>query len=153
MIQCRLCNFSCNILGKPNAASRTVLMNIDALYLTPPVVTSKLQFQNTLIIATVLSICYLSQLKHLDMNAILSGKHARCTSFKAKTIEPLGINKRDELAWLCNRYLFFGLFFSAATPYHVIPCIFCLLLHSSIYSVYSWFFLKNVMKTGIGQSK
>ena len=34
----------CNILGKPNAASRTVLMNIDALYLTPPVVTSKSQF-------------------------------------------------------------------------------------------------------------
>ena len=26
---------------EPNAASRTVLMNIDALYLTPPVVTSK----------------------------------------------------------------------------------------------------------------
>ena len=73
-------------------------MNIDALYLTPTVVTSKPQFQNTLIIATVLSICYLSQLKHLDMNAILSGKHVRCTSFKAKTIVPLGINKRDELA-------------------------------------------------------
>ena len=70
---------------------------------------------------------------------------------KAKTIEPLGINKLDELA-LCNRYLFFGLFFLAATPYHVLPCNFCLLLYSSIFSVYSWFFLINLMKTGIGQS-
>ena len=72
-------------------------MNIDALYLTPPVVTSKPQFQNTFY-SHCASICYLSQLKHLDMNAIVSGKHARRTSFKAKTIEPLGINKRDELA-------------------------------------------------------
>ena len=33
------------ILGKPNATSRTVLMNIDALNLTPPVVTSEPQFR------------------------------------------------------------------------------------------------------------
>ena len=40
----------CNILWKPSAASKTILMNVDALYLTPPpppVVTSKPQFQNT----------------------------------------------------------------------------------------------------------
>ena len=38
--------------------------------------------------------CYLSQLKHLDiMNAIArSAPHSY-----AKTVEPLGINKRDEL--------------------------------------------------------
>ena len=47
-----------------------------------------------------------------------------------------------------------GLFFLVATPYHVIPYNFRLLFHSSIYSaVYSWFFLINMMKTGIGQSK
>ena len=72
----------CNILGKPNAASRTVLMNIDALYLTPQVVTSKPQFQNTFsAIATRFPICYLSLLKHLDMNAIVLGKQVRRTSF------------------------------------------------------------------------
>ena len=47
-----------NILGKLNAASRTVLMNIDALYLTPPVVTFKPQFQDTFsAIATLFPIC------------------------------------------------------------------------------------------------
>ena len=70
------------------------------------------------------------------------------------TIEPLRMNKRDELYSLCNLYLLGGLFFLVATPYHVIPYNFRLLFHSSIYSaVYSWFFLINMMKTGIGQSK
>ena len=78
MIQCRLCNLH----GKENAAPRTVLMNIDALCLTHPVVTSKPQFQNTFsAIATLFPICYLSQLKYLDMNAIVFGKHVRRTSF------------------------------------------------------------------------
>ena len=74
-------------------------------------------------------------------------------SHKDKNIEPLGMNKGDELLSLCNLYLFFGLFFLAATPYHVIPCNSRLLFYSSIYSVYSWFFLINLMKTAIGQSK
>ena len=62
-------------------------------------VTSKLQFQNTfLAIVTLLPICYLSQLKHLDMNAIVLREHARRPLIhKEKTIEPLGIKKRDEL--------------------------------------------------------
>ena len=61
-------------LGKPNAASRAVLMNMDALYLILPVVTSKQQFLNTFpAIATLFPICYLTQLKHLDMNAIVVG--------------------------------------------------------------------------------
>ena len=46
---------------------------------------------------------------------------------KAQTIEPLGMNKRDEQQSLCNLYLFFGLYFLAATPYHVIPSNFRLL--------------------------
>ena len=56
---------------------------------------------------------------------------------KAKNIEPLGMNKRDELLSLCNLYLFFGLFFLATTPfnYHVIPCKSRLLFYSSICSV------------------
>ena len=48
----------------------------------PPVVTSKPQFQNTFsATATLFPICYLSQLKHLDMKAIVLGKHLRRTSF------------------------------------------------------------------------
>ena len=40
------------------------------------------QFQNTSsAIATLFPICYLSQLKHLDMNAIVLGKYVRRTSF------------------------------------------------------------------------
>ena len=54
---------------------------------------------------------------------------------KAKNIEPLGMNKRDELLSLCNLYLVFGLFFLATTPYHVIPCKSRLLFYSSICSV------------------
>ena len=67
-----------NILWKPNAASRTVLMNIDAMFLTPQIVTSKPQFKNAF---SAFPICYLSQLKHLNMNAFIPGKHARRTSF------------------------------------------------------------------------
>ena len=135
-------------------------MDIDALYLTPPVVTSNTpQFQNTFsAIATLFPICYLSQLKRL--NAIVLEKpraswKAREAHLipKAKTIEPLGMNKRDQPQALCYLYLFFGLFFLAATPYRVIPCNFRLLFYSSIYSVYSWFFLINLMKTFIGRSK
>ena len=113
------------------------------------------QFQNTSsAIATLFPICYLSQLKHLDMNAIVSGKHARSTSF--------GKPKPSNLwEWTnvtnYNHYVIFnfflGLFFLAASPYHVIPCNFCLLFYSSIYSVYSCFFLINLIKTSIGQSK
>ena len=75
-------------------------MNIDALYVTPPIVTSKPQFQNaSSAIATPFPICYLSVLKHLDMNVIVLRKHVRRASF----IKPkpsslcLGMNKRDEL--------------------------------------------------------
>ena len=67
-----------NILWNPNAGSRTVLMNIDALFLTPQIVTSKPQLKNAF---STFPICYLSQLKHLDMNAFIPGKHARRTSF------------------------------------------------------------------------
>ena len=43
---------------------------------------SKPQFQNTSsATVTLFPICYLSHLKHLDMNAIVLGKHARCPSF------------------------------------------------------------------------
>ena len=47
------------------------------------------------------------------MNAIVLGNHVWGAS---------GMNKRDEQYSLCNLYLFFGLFYLAATPYHVIPC-------------------------------
>ena len=54
----------------------------DALYLIPPVVTSKQHFQNTLTaIATLFPIRYLSLLKYLEMNVIVLAKHMRRTSF------------------------------------------------------------------------
>ena len=98
-------------------------------------------------------ICYLSQLKHLDMNAIVLGKHARRTSFlKPKPSRVWewtnGTNNNH-----CVIFIFFWLLFLAATPYHVIPCNFLLLFFSGIYSVYLWFFLINLMNTGIGQWK
>ena len=74
-------------------------LDIEALYFTPPVVTSKPQLQNTFsAIATLFPICYLSLvLKHLDINAIVLGTSEAHFTHKAKTIEPLEMNKRDEL--------------------------------------------------------
>ena len=46
---------------------------------------------------SVTYIGYLSQLKHLDMNAIVSGKHARRTSFGKPKPSNLCMNKRNEL--------------------------------------------------------
>ena len=48
---------------------------------------------------------------------------------------------------------FFRFIFLSSHTLHVIPCNFRLLFYSSIYSVYSGFFLINLMKTVIGQSK
>ena len=81
MIQCHLCIKFAIFWGKPNAASRTVFRYRRPNF-TPPVVTSKPQFQNTFsAIAILFPICYLSLvLKHLDMNAIVSGKQVRRTS-------------------------------------------------------------------------
>ena len=82
--------------------------------------------------------CYLSQLKHLDMKAIVLGKHVRRTSFIKPKPSTLcrQMNKLEEQKSLCNLYLFFGLFFLAATPYHVIPCNFLLFFYSSISILY-----------------
>ena len=69
-----------SILGKPNAALKTVLINIDVLYLTLLVVIPR--FQNTFLAATIQKlICYLSPLKNLLMNAILLEKRAKRTYF------------------------------------------------------------------------
>ena len=83
-----------------------------------------------LCILFLVRLCHLGLHNNIIMNAIVLGKHVRRTSF----IQP----KPSSLL--------------AATPYRVIPCNFLLLFYSSIYSVYSWFFLIN-LKTGIGQSK
>ena len=134
-------------------------MSIDAPYLTPPVVTSQPQFQNTFLSNShsVSHTLLIPILKHLDVNAIVLGKAREAHLIhKVKTIEPLGMNKRDEsiiIIMYLNIYLFFGLFFFAATRHHVITCNFRLLFYSSMYPVNSWFFSINLMKTGIGQSK
>ena len=68
MIQCDLCNLQYIVETKRRLKDA---LYIDALYLTPPVVTFKPQFQNSFsAIAALFPICYLSQLKHLDMNAM-----------------------------------------------------------------------------------
>ena len=143
-------------MGDRLAVAAELFWNCGLGVTVPPVVTSKPQFQNTFsAIATLFPICYLSQLKHLDMKAIVLGKHVRRTSFIKLKPSTLcrQMNKLEEQQSLCNLYLFFGLFFLAATPYHVIPCNFILFFYSSRYSVYSRFFLINLMTTGIGQSK
>ena len=84
---------------KLNVASKTVLMNTDDLYSTLLVITSILQFQNTF-----------STSNHSDNHMLLISieklKNGRDSFRKAredhlipnaKTIESLGINKRDEL--------------------------------------------------------
>ena len=125
---------------KPTKSNLTLLCNLQYIgeskhRLKDRSVTPKPQFQNTFsAIATLFPICYLSQLIYLDMNYRASG---------------------NEQTWrtiiiMYNLYLFFGLLFFAATPYRIIPCNFRLLFYSSMYSVYSWFFLINLMKTGIG---
>ena len=85
MIQCRLCNLQYIGETKHRLKDRSV--------------TPKPQFQNTFsAIATLFPICYLSQLIYLDMNAIVLGTAPEAHLIhKAKTIEPLGMNKRDEL--------------------------------------------------------
>ena len=82
MIQCHLC-IKFAIFWGNQTPPQGPFLDIDALYFTPPVVTSKPQFQNTFsAIATLFPICFLSLvLKHLDMNAIVLGKQVRHTSF------------------------------------------------------------------------
>ena len=108
---------------KPTKSNLTLLCNLQYIgetkhRLKDRSVTPKPQFQNTFsAIATLFPICYLSQLIYLDMNYRASG---------------------NEQTWrtiiiMYNLYLFFGLLFFAATPYHIIPCNFRLLFYSSIY--------------------
>ena len=81
MIQCHLC-IKFAIFWGNQTPPQGPFLDIEALYFTPPVVTSKPQFQNTFsAIATLFPICYLSLvLKHLDMNTIVLGKQVRPTS-------------------------------------------------------------------------
>ena len=86
-----------NILEKVDVASKTVLMNTDDLYSTLLVITSVLQFQNTflpVIISTI--ICFWFLLKNFGRDSFRKAREAHLIH-KAKTIEPVGINKRDEL--------------------------------------------------------
>ena len=106
--------------------------------------TSKPQFQNpfsAMVMITLFSICYLSQFKHLDMNVIVLGRHARLSSFIK--LKPSGLWELKN----ATSYIHFVIL----TMY---ICNFRLLCYSSIYSVYSSCFSQiTLMKTGIGQSK
>ena len=85
-------------------------MNIDALYLIPPVVTSKPQFQNTFpAIATLFPMLLIPiETLRYESDCLRKAREAHLIH-KAKAIEPLGMNKRNE-QYLCNLYLFFGYF-------------------------------------------
>ena len=94
-----------------------------------------------MVVITLFPICYLSHLKHLDMNAIVLGKHARLPSFIK--LKPSGLWKLKS----ATNYIHYVIL----TMY---ICNFRLLFYSSVYSVYSSCFSQiNLMKTGIGQTK
>ena len=62
------------------------------------------QFQNTSsAIATLFPICYLCQLKHLDMNAIVLGKYVRRTPFMIK------LNEKTDCCCCVRLHAAFGL--------------------------------------------
>ena len=94
-----------------------------------------------MVIITLFPICYSSQLKHLDMNAIVLGRHARLPSFRK--LKPLGVWELKN----ATNYIHYVIL----TMY---ICDFHLLFYSSIYSLYSSCFSQiNLMKTGIGHFK
>ena len=91
MIQCQL--FNQQYIGKPN------IMNIAVLYLTSLVVISIPWFRDTFLAATIQTlICYLSLLKKLsnERDSFRKAREAHII-YEAKTLKPLGINKRDQL--------------------------------------------------------
>ena len=100
--------------------------------------TSKPQFQNAfsaVVMITLFPMRYLSQLKDLDMNAIVLGRHARLPSFRK--LKPLGVWELKN-ATNYNHYVILTMYI----------CDFRLLFYSSIYSVYSSCFSQiNLMKT------
>ena len=88
-----------SILWKPNAASRTILMNIYALFLTPQIVASKPQFKNAFSGFPMLLI----PVETLRCERIYprKGREAHLI-YKARTIEPLGSKapcKRTQHCW------------------------------------------------------
>ena len=94
-----------------------------------------------MVMITLFPICYLSQSKHLDMNAIVLGKHARLPSFIK--LKPFGLWELKN----ATNYIHYVIL-----TMHI--CNLRLLFYSSIYSVCSSYFSQiNLMKTGIGQSK
>ena len=94
-----------------------------------------------MVMITLFPICYLSQFKHLEMNAIVLGKHARLPSFIK--LKPSGLWELKNATSYVH-YVILTMYI----------CNFRLLFYSSIYSVYSSCFSQiNLMKTGIGQSK
>ena len=88
------------------------------------------------------------------MNAIVLGKHVGRTSFiKPK---PSSLWEWTNYMTNYNHYVIFIFFRFIFLSSHTLPrhtMYLPLLTYSSIYSMYSWFFLINLMKTGIGQSK
>ena len=75
-------------------------MNMDTLYLTPSVVTPKLQFQNTFSVRNSHSVSHMLLIPietlRYERDCLRKAREAHLIH-KAKTIEPLGMNKHDKL--------------------------------------------------------
>ena len=96
MIQYRLCNLQSNTLGKLNVASKTALMSTGDQYLV--VVTSIQQFLISFLVITFLTTMLLIPFEQLrtELDSIRKAREAHYIH-KGKTLEPLGVNKRDDL--------------------------------------------------------
>jgi len=89
-------------------------------------------------------ICYSSQLKHLDVNTIVLGKHVRPTSF----LKPKPSSLWEWTNVTNNNHCVIFIFFSVyVTSFYYFTVVYIL------YTCIRGFLLINLMKTGIGQSK
>ena len=158
MIQCRLCNFQYTGETKRRLKDRfnehrRPILNPSGSYIQTAV--SEHFLSNSRSVSYMLFIPVETLIYERD--CLRKAPPVRRTSFikpKPSSLwDWINVTNNNHCELLCNLYLFFGLLFLAATPYHVIPCNFRLLFYSSIYSVYSWSSLVNLMKTGVGQSK
>ena len=87
-----------NTLGKLNVASNTALMSTGDQYLM--VVTSIQQFLIILLVITILTTIYMLFTSFEQLRTELdSSRKTREAHYipKGKTLEPLGVNKRDDL--------------------------------------------------------
>ena len=138
----------CNISGKLNVGLRTVLMNID-----PPILNPSGSYIQTSVSEHFL--CNSHSVSHMLLIPIETLRYERDCLRKPCVRRTSFITPKPSSLWewtnvtnnnQCVIFIFFPVYFSEqphlTTSYHV-----TFVYYSSIYSVYSWFFLINLMKT------